>query len=29
MAKLKVVITGADDFIGSHLTEALVNQGLL
>ena len=23
----KVLITGADGFIGSHLTEALVNQG--
>ena len=23
----KVVITGADGFIGSHLTEALVEQG--
>jgi dTDP-glucose 4,6-dehydratase len=25
--KIKVLITGADGFIGSHLTEALVNNG--
>jgi len=27
MAKSKILITGADGFIGSHLTEALVRQG--
>ena len=27
MAKKKVLITGADGFIGSHLTEELVNNG--
>ena len=27
MSQKKILITGADGFIGSHLTEALVNQG--
>ena len=27
VSSMKVVITGADGFIGSHLTEALVREG--
>ena len=27
LKKCKVLVTGADGFIGSHLTEALVDQG--
>ena len=28
MSKYSVLVTGADGFIGSHLTEALVREGL-